>query len=210
MTDQLDQTAAPTKDELEREKLALEIKYVRRTFAVQVLNVIVIVGVAAAGFIFFQSRQLDHMTEARAALELQHVENTLVGVFNLKSDADKRLMLESLQQQHPRFEFLRSLANSFDPVAKTSNPQSPLIPPGPPGKETSRAQSCSGLLSELSEAVARLSDLDASLKEEIGIASISSLIRPGKGPIYRSLVQRSDAVREKKADLEKRMKDLKC
>ena len=201
MTDLPKDLHLPTKEELERQKLSLEIKYVHRTFLVQALNASALVAIAIIVFIFFQRPQLDQMAETRAALELQHVENTLVGIFNLKNDSDKKLMLDNMYKQHPRFDYLGTLAKSFEakpePMKNTTEPIN---------------QKCAEVRAEVDKQQSLLSELEGSMNAELrGLkTSPQNTGMAGQGPVYKFLSERRNATKSYLAVLESQLQTAKC
>jgi hypothetical protein len=189
-----------TKEQLELQKISLEIKYAHRTFLLQALNAFALMAIAIVVFLFFQRPQLDQMSATRLSLERQHIESTLVGIFNMKSDADKRTMLEYLRSEYPQFEFLNSMSKSFEPKKDSTNMKEPI------------AERCNQIADEIDKLRKLSLELaENAVAEERGVMiRAENSGRAGKGPIYQYLLERREIVENEFAKWQSEFAALKC
>jgi hypothetical protein len=183
-----------TKEDLERQKLVLEIKFIRLTFLVQLLNTLAVAAIPVVVFIFFQRPQIDEMSGARAASERQHVENMALRIFQLKTDSEKRVLLDLLQKSYPQFSvFLDPLARSYEPKPDATKDDSEPV-----------GVRCAATKAEIQKQNALLADLTDAMKAELfdmkkGDPNDTSV--RGVGPVYQFLHQRKAATENYLAQL---------
>jgi hypothetical protein len=67
------------------------------------------------------------MSATRRALGRQHIETTLIGIFNMQNDDDKKIMLEYLQKQYPQFDI--SILEMLIGILKRAYPNERPEPP---------------------------------------------------------------------------------
>jgi hypothetical protein len=107
-----------SKEQLEIQKLQLDIRHANRSFWVQVSNVIALIAIAIVGFYFVQRPQMDHLEASRVAIEKQQVANLLISAQGLDSDAEKKNMIEILARMYPEYDFVAKVAQSTLVIAQ--------------------------------------------------------------------------------------------
>jgi hypothetical protein len=156
------------KKELEIKKLELDTLYVKRTFFVQIANLLTLATAGIAALYFFQRPQIEMMEAARLSNEALQLDSMAIAILQFKDDEDKIAAFDRLASQWPRHTFLVDLARSMRALvaAKTE------------------AVDCSGLDKQIASLVAELVKLQDDLRAEVqGVNNRLS----GFGPHARSI-----------------------
>jgi hypothetical protein len=106
------------KEQLEIQKLQLDIRHANRSFWVQVTHVLALIAIALVGFYFVHRPQIDLAEASRAAIEKQQVANLLISAQGLSSDAEKKNMIEILARMYPEYDFVAKVAQSTLVIAQ--------------------------------------------------------------------------------------------
>lgn len=112
--------SAASKEELELQKLRLEIQYSRRGFALQVANFITLISIALIVFYFFQRPQVQTMEASRVATEKHQVAQLLIAAQSISSDVERSRVLDMLADQYPHFVFVAKIAKTARTITEAS------------------------------------------------------------------------------------------
>jgi hypothetical protein len=105
-------SSAEEKEQLEIAKLKMELRYIRRTFIVQVVNIFALVGVGLVVLYFFQRPQIEQMEMTRLANEKQEVAKQVIAAQSIADPGDRRRMILSLAELYPTHQFVLQIARS--------------------------------------------------------------------------------------------------
>lgn len=114
---------APTlssKEELELEKLRLDIRFARRSFALQLANFISLVCMALVVFYFFQRPQVQTMEATRVASEKHQVAQLVIAAQAISNEPERLRVLDMLAEQYPSHTFVVRIARSVKSIAEAS------------------------------------------------------------------------------------------
>lgn len=118
-----DSNGAPkliSKEELELEKLRLEIRFARRGFALQLANFVTLICIALLVFYFFQRPQVQTMEAARVATEKHQVAQLVIAAQAISGEAERIRVLDMLAEQYPHFPFVIRIARSVRPITEAN------------------------------------------------------------------------------------------
>ncbi|WP_148287795.1 hypothetical protein [Rhodopseudomonas sp. B29] len=111
---------AVSKEELELQKLQLEIMYSRRGFRLQLANFVTLVAIALTVFYFFQRPQVQTMEAARLATEKHQVAQLVIAALGISGDAERARILVMLAEQYPHFAFVGKIATNAKLITEAS------------------------------------------------------------------------------------------
>src|ERR1700747_1097758 len=109
-----DTTSLPpsvTKEQLEIQKLKLEIHHINKGFYAQIANTIVIAIVGLLVLILFQWPQVQIMEATRQVNERLQVANAVIAARNIQDPAERAKMLNAIEREWP-YSFVSSVVRS--------------------------------------------------------------------------------------------------
>ncbi|MEA2898190.1 MAG: hypothetical protein QOJ84_3805 [Bradyrhizobium sp.] len=202
---------AEVKQQLEIEKLKLEMKFIRRNHYAQLLNTAAIMFVGLVVFYFFQRPQIEQT-------ERHEVYKLAMSALELENEQDKKTMLDALNSMYPQNEHIATLARSqtvltqVAAVPSTPPPApapAPAIAVAPPpvsnaavrvkiemlGAEIEqRTNECLELEKHSRDLERTFRELEVSMAKEEA-AGGDQTRKPGRGPMYNSLYKQAMAIR---------------
>lgn len=125
------------KQQLEVDKLKLEMRFIKRNHYAQIFNTAALVLVGLVVFYFFQRPQIDQMENTRLATEKQQVATLVINALQIENERDRTNMLKAFTQMYPQYEFVGTLSRSDiilteappkpQPASPSTTPDLPVV-----------------------------------------------------------------------------------
>lgn len=112
------------KQQLEVEKLRLEMRFIRRNHYAQLFNTGALVGVGLLVFYFFQRPQLDQMEFNRVLAEKNQIATLVTNALNVESERHRLALLKGIGGMFVQNEFVETILRS-EIVLADAKSQSP-------------------------------------------------------------------------------------
>jgi hypothetical protein len=190
---------ARSKDELEIQKLQLEIRYIKRSFFVQLLNPICIIAIGLSVLFLYQRPSLEQTELVRLSNEKIQVGNMLHAAQDEQDDAKRQRRLDQLSVEWPQYPQVAAiaLANKQELEAKEVIQQrNSELKEKAEMQEVEHKIRCTNLSSQIAGLKPSVSLLEIEIRAEkyLGDAA-GSVGKIGQGPIMRALELQASRVK---------------
>lgn len=188
------------KKRLEIKKLQTDIKYVRRTFIVQLCNTVVIALATISVLYLFQRPQLEQMRQNQQASDKQQALSLLIAAQNISNSDDRAKVVQALSFSWPENKLLTAFARSNRTLVDA---RSALYPPS-----LEQAAKCQDINADIQKLAASIIDLNAEVVREgigYGKGGIS-----GFGPVAAALREQEERFVTQQDDLVAQAQSIGC